>query len=270
MGLFEVMQDISAKEILKTDTGDNRIMGVIVAKVVNNYDQDMPGRVCIEIHTRDTEANVLKWARVAMPSSGPEYGHYFLPEVGDEVLVVFEQGNIERPYIIGCIPKDADKFLKKCADENNQFKKIVSTHGNTIYLEDNKEGDGEKDKIRILTSLEEHFIELDNEKHVIRISDKDKDDMIEMKTESGEMTILASKKLKIKVGDNVELTMNGDNGSVSLKATKFDVQMTNSVKLHGDSGISMDAGTIKVEANAQLKMTSSGAVMIDGTPIKLG
>ena len=270
MGLFEVMQDISAKEILKTDTGDNRIMGVIVAKVVNNYDQDMPGRVCIEIHTRDAEANVLKWARVAMPSSGPEYGHYFLPEVGDEVLVVFEQGNIERPYIIGCIPKDADKFLKKCADENNQFKKIVSTHGNTIYLEDNKEGDGEKDKIRIHTSQEEHVIELDNENHIIRISDKDKDDMIEMKTEKGEMTILASKKLKIKVGDNVELTMNGDNGSVSLKATKLDVQMTNTVKLHGDSGISMDAGTVKVEANAQLKMTSSGAVMVDGTPIKLG
>ena len=111
MALYDIMDEIAAKQILKTDTGDNRIFGVIVATVVNNYDEKQPGRVCIQIPVRDKEANELKWARVAMPSSGEKWGSYFLPEVGDQVLVTFEQGNIEKPYIIGRIIKADQKII---------------------------------------------------------------------------------------------------------------------------------------------------------------
>ena len=99
MGLFDVIDDITEKQVMKTDTGDNRIFGVVVGQVAKNYDKDMPGRVCVTVPTRDKDANELKWARVAMPSSGSKWGHYFLPEVGDQVLLVFEQGNIEKPYV---------------------------------------------------------------------------------------------------------------------------------------------------------------------------
>ena len=58
------------------------------------------------------------------------------------MLLAFEQGNIEKPYVIGCIPKDSDQILKKSVDEDNQYKKIVTRNGNTLYFEDNKEGDG--------------------------------------------------------------------------------------------------------------------------------
>ena len=122
MALFEIVDEITRKQFEKTETGDNRMQGVVVGQVSKNYDKDMPGRVCVQIVSRDTQANELLWARVAMPSSGEKWGHYFLPEVGDEVLVAFEQGNIERPYIIGCIPKLSDQFLKKSVDEKNQIK----------------------------------------------------------------------------------------------------------------------------------------------------
>ena len=91
MALFDVIDEIAEKQVLKTETGDNRIFGIVVGQVVKNYDKDMPGRVCVSIFTRDKEANELKWARVAMPSSGSKWGHYFLPEVGDHVLVCFDQ-----------------------------------------------------------------------------------------------------------------------------------------------------------------------------------
>lgn len=142
--------------------------------VAKNYDGNMPGRVCVTIPVRDTDANELKWARTAMPASGSQYGHYFLPEIGDQVLVAFEQGNIEKPFIIGCIPKDNDSFLQKSVDEDNQIKRIVTKNGNTIHFEDNKEGEGEKDKIKIETPKQAHTVVLDNENKKIVIQDKEK------------------------------------------------------------------------------------------------
>ena len=110
MGLYDVIDDIAEKQVMKTDTGDNRILGVVIGQIVKNYDKDMPGRVCVAVPVRDQSANELQWVRVAMPSGGSGWGHYFLPEAGDQVLLAFEQGNIEKPYVIGCIPKDSDQI----------------------------------------------------------------------------------------------------------------------------------------------------------------
>ena len=270
MGLFDVIDDITEKQVMKTDTGDNRIFGVVVGQVVKNYDKDMPGRVCVTVPTRDKDANELKWARVAMPSSGSGWGHYFLPEVGDQVLLTFEQGNIEKPYVIGCIPKDSDQILRKSVDEDNQYKKIVTKNGNTIYFEDHKEGEGQKDKIKIITAKESHRIEMDNEKNVILISDKEGKNQIQMKTEAGQMEITAEKKLTIKVGDNIEMILNGSNGTVSLKSSKLKIETSGNININSNGAMKTQAGNVSVEANAMLKLNSSGAVTIAGTPIKIG
>lgn len=196
MALFDIIDDIAGKQVMKTETGDNRVFGVVVGKVVKNYDKDMPGRVCVTVPTRDNEANELKWARVAMLSGGAGWGHYFLPETGDQVLLVFDQGNIEKPYIIGCVYKDGDQNLKKLSDKDNQFKKIVTRNGNTIYFEDNKDEQnvGEKDKIKIVTANKKQMIELDNEKNQITVSDKEGKNFIRIKAESGEMILQAEKR----------------------------------------------------------------------------
>lgn len=270
MGLFDILDDMAEKQVMKTDTGDNRIFGVVVGQVAKNYDKDMPGRVCVTVPTRDKEANELKWARVAMPYSGSSWGYYFLPEVGDQVLLVFEQGNIEKPYVIGCIPKDSDKILRKSVDQDNQYKKIVTRNGNQIYLEDNKEGDGTKDKIRIETSGTGHRIQLDNEKNTICISDKDGKNQIEMKTEAGQMRICAEKKLTITVGDSIELVMNGSNGNVELKASKVKMEASGNIQANANGSMKLQTGNMIMEANAMLKMSSSGAAVLSGTPIKIG
>lgn len=272
MGLFDVIDDIAEKQILKTETGDNRIFGVVVGQVVNNYDKEMPGRVCVTVTSRDDEANELKWARVAMPSSGSKWGHYFLPEVGDQVLLAFEQGNIEKPYIIGCVPKDNNTFLKKAVDEKNQYKKIVTKNGNTILFEDNMEGDGEKDKIHIITSQKEHRIEMDNEKKLILISDKDGANKIQMRTdeETGQMEIIAAKKLTIRVGDTIELIMNGSNGTTQLKTSKLSVETSGSMELAATGPAKISGSNVSVESSALMSLESSGAVKISGTPINIG
>ena len=75
MSLYDMVEEISEKQVTKTETGDTRISGVVVGVVAKNYDKDMPGRVCVTIPTRDDRANELQWARKAFPGGGKKGGH---------------------------------------------------------------------------------------------------------------------------------------------------------------------------------------------------
>ena len=270
MALFDIIDDIAEKQVQKTETGDNRISGVVVGIVAKNYDLDMPGRICVEVPTRDENANELKWARVAMPYSGSQWGFYFLPEVGDQVLLAFEQGNIEKPYVIGCIPKDNNSFLKQSADEKNQFKNIITKNGNTLAFEDEASGKGTKDKITIHTAGRAHCLELDNADKVIRFSDQEKKNVVEMMTEQGHMTIKAEKIMKIQVGTTIELTLNGNNGTVSITGTKLDLDFKDSIAARANTSVDITAANITQDANGMMKVNSNGLVNIQGNPIKIG
>ena len=195
MSLYDIINDISERQVTKTETGDTRIYGVMVGLVVKNYDENMKGRLCVNIPTRDEGKSELKWARLAMPSSGKKWGHYFMPEIGDQVLLAFEGGNIERPYVIGCIPIDTNSFLTGSVDKNNQIKRIVTKNGSHITFRDgvdqNGDDDPTKDQITVQTANKSHTVMLDNENKKILIKDKDQKNFIEMSTEenSGKMTI---------------------------------------------------------------------------------
>ena len=296
MGLFDVLDDIAERNIQKTETGDNRMFGVVIGEVVDNYDGDRAGRVCVSIHTRDSEANVLKWARVALPYMGKEWGMYFFPEVGDQVLVAFEGGNIERPYVIGCIPKDSDKFLKKSKHEKNKKKRIVTKNGNAIEITDGTNDDDmaeapsvpspsdasggvpsapgtgamEGDKIVIMTADEKHSITMDDGKNLIEIKDKESNCDIEMKTMNGTMNIKAARKLIIKVGETITVTMNGDSGKLLIEAKDVTVDSTGKVSVSATGRNEISAANVNIESNSTVKIKANTMVTVEGKPIRLG
>ena len=286
MGLYDIIDEITERQVTKTETGDNRIWGVMVGIVAKNFDPNstasggtnsgadaMDGRVCVTIPTRDTNANELKWARVAMPSSGSKWGHYFLPEVGDQVLLAFEGGNIEKPYVIGCIPKTADKFLKDSVDKDNQFKRIVTRHGTSIIFEDNStDENGQKDKLTLETAGKQLQILMDNENEKIRIGDKAKEDFIEMYTKegSGTLTVQIKSKIEIKVGDKITMTMNGESGAVSIKADSILLEASNGVTTKSDSAVKMEAPQVAANASSALKLESSGTATVSGSTVSVG
>lgn len=272
MGLYDIMDEIAAKQVTKTETGDNRMTGVVIGIVQSNYAQEMPGRVCVEIPVRDSSANELKWARVAMPYSGTKWGFYFLPEVGDQVLVAFENGNIEKPYIIGCIPKDSNKFLTGSVKEKNDSKRIVTKNGNTIEFADVPDKDGEEDKILIHTSNKTHNLTLDNEKGLMSLSDKDGKNLIEIKTAdgNGKINVKTEQKMTINVGDSIELILNGETGTISVKCNKLKVEADQSAKLETNGKFGLSGGNVAVDASASFKVSSSGISSIGGSPVKIG
>ena len=84
------------------EDGRNKFYGVVVGTVVDVLDPLMLGRVQVRLPFID-DNDSSPWARVAVPMAGSEHGFYFIPNDGDEVLVAFEHGETNAPYVIGSL-----------------------------------------------------------------------------------------------------------------------------------------------------------------------
>jgi uncharacterized protein involved in type VI secretion and phage assembly len=112
-----------------------RGMGVVVGLVTNNQDPDGLGRVKVKFPWLSSNDESY-WARVVAPMAGNGRGTWFLPEVDDEVLVAFEQGSIDHPYIIGSLWNGKDKPPESNSDGQNNRRTIKSRSGHTVCLDD--------------------------------------------------------------------------------------------------------------------------------------
>jgi uncharacterized protein involved in type VI secretion and phage assembly len=77
---------------------DKKVFGVSVATVLNNIDCTGEARVMLTIPWLP---GYTPWARLAMPMAGMGRGTYFVPQIGDEVLVAFNHGDVREPYVLG-------------------------------------------------------------------------------------------------------------------------------------------------------------------------
>jgi uncharacterized protein involved in type VI secretion and phage assembly len=77
-----------------------------------------------------------EWARVSTPMAGEGMGMYFLPDVGDEVLVQFEQGDINKPMVIGSVWSGKKRPPEENENRKNNIRTIKTKGGNSITLDD--------------------------------------------------------------------------------------------------------------------------------------
>jgi uncharacterized protein involved in type VI secretion and phage assembly len=82
--------------------------GVVIAQISDNRDPEERGRVRLTFPWL-SEDFVSDWARTVQPGAGDGRGAVVVPEVGDEVLVAFEQGSFDRPYVLGGLYNGVDK-----------------------------------------------------------------------------------------------------------------------------------------------------------------
>lgn len=72
-----------------------------LARVTDVNDPQNLARVKVELYALDTASDVALWARVASPFAGNARGGFFIPQEGDEVLVVFVGGDARHPIVVG-------------------------------------------------------------------------------------------------------------------------------------------------------------------------
>ena len=112
------------------------MQGVYSASVLDNRDPDGLARVRVRVSAlADTSGGNELWARVATMMAGRNRGTLFVPDVGDEVLVAFEHGDLNVPYVIGAL-WNAKARPPGSADGGNGVKLIRSRNGVTLRIRD--------------------------------------------------------------------------------------------------------------------------------------
>lgn len=117
----------------------DRVSGVAVAIVTDNRDPERLGRLQVSFPWHADPAD-RRWARMAVPMAGKKSGTWFLPEIGEEVLVAFERGEMGRPYVVGALWSRASPPPASDPDAANDIRMIRSRSGHALTFDDGREG----------------------------------------------------------------------------------------------------------------------------------
>src|SRR5256886_5560098 len=116
-----------------------RWYGAFPALVTDIKDPDGQGRVKISLPW-SADIGCAKdeyWARLAAVMGGNNRGSWFIPDVNDEVLVVFEGGDPRRHYVIGALWNGSDSPPEAMDGAGNNYKKVLcSRNGVKVTLDD--------------------------------------------------------------------------------------------------------------------------------------
>ncbi|MGC9466970.1 MAG: VgrG-related protein [Anaerolineae bacterium] len=188
-----------------------RYPGAVVGIVTNTDDPKNWGRVKVKFPwmTEDAESD---WARVISPGAGPDAGLFTLPEVDDEVIVIFEQGDFRRPYILGGVWSGQHALPPGVPGSGNERPLVrtwYSRTGHHITVYDNADN-----KIEIVTNGG-HKVVLDDANRGITISSSGglkmtlEDSGSKITVEGNEIEVKANGNLKIQSGANMDLQAGG-------------------------------------------------------------
>jgi uncharacterized protein involved in type VI secretion and phage assembly len=182
--------------LLDSEDQTQRIYGVVVGIVTDNNDPEKLGRVKLNFPWRGVNGQSY-WARIATLMAGKDRGTFFLPEVGDEVIVAFDRGDINQPYVIGALWNGVDKPPETNADGKNNIRKIKSRSGHEIIFNDNDSA--KQEKIEIHTKAG-HKVILDDAsgQEKIEIIDKTGGNKITVDSVQNSINIESAMQLKIK------------------------------------------------------------------------
>jgi uncharacterized protein involved in type VI secretion and phage assembly len=199
--------------------------GVVIGVVTSNQDPEGLGRIKINFPWR-VEKDESYWARVVSLMAGKERGIVFYPEVDDEVLVAFEHGDINYPYILGALWNGKDKPPETNSDGKNNIRKIRSRSGHEIIFND--------DSTSMQGKVEIHT----NAGHKIVLDDSSGQEKIEIidKTGSNKMTI-----------DSVQNSVNIESAlQLKIKANIVEIEGTTSLTLKSNAVLTIQGLPVKI------------------------
>jgi uncharacterized protein involved in type VI secretion and phage assembly len=198
-------------DLLAHHDPDGKCYGVVIGIVTNNHDPDNMHRVKVRFPwlSPHDESN---WARVASPMAGSGRGAYFLPEVDDEVLLAFEHGSIDHPYVVGSLWGGKDKAHENNSDGANDNRGIKSRSG-----------------------------------HVMRLCDKAGEECIEIIDKSGNNKIVittSENKILLEAKGNIEIT--SSTGKITLSGIGIEMKSQAGIDISANAQVNIKGALVKI------------------------
>ena len=230
---------------------------IMLGTVIANYNPLKPACVQVSLSGYPAGMGITAWAKVAMPAASDGSGIYSLPDIGDDVVVAFLDGEIDSPVVIGSLYNGTSLPPAETMTPLNNIKEIKTKLGNKIKADD-LEG------IEI-SSVTGQKLELSDTALSAKLSDPTGQTSIEI--QNGVLTLKGLTGVKIQSG-SCEISLDGASQSVTINGLSVSVEAVQSLTL---KGMQMDANgqMISVSANAQLDLSSTGATNVKGSILKL-
>ena len=259
----------------------SQMNGAMIAKVVDNVDPEGRYRVRVSFpwlsdqYSKETTSDGSDskiqsfWARMTTLMAGKDNGSFWIPEIDDEVLVVFENGDFSRPIITGCLwngvttapqkvkfsPDNAEIEVanNKQGGENN-LRFIRSRMGHTLAFID-KDGKGGislrtaksaelflsdtdgSECVKLYDSKQTQWLTIDTANKAITLQTDEGDILIKAK----EKIRLECKNLEIKADQNIDIDA-GKN--IHQKCVKYASESSASTEMDGGGKMKLTAGRI--------------------------
>jgi len=222
--------------------------------IVKKHDDDKGmGRVRVQMFWQ-TGSEMTPFIRVATSSSGDDRGMYFVPEEGDQVILDFEYGNPDRPYVAATTYHGKAKSTWQCGENKNNLKAIKTRSGHTILLDDT---DG-KEIIHIHDKKENEII-IDTDKETITIKA-----LKNINIEAGEDIVM-------KAGKNIKMTASEENiemeakknlevkaeANVEFTATKKFINKAMDIEAKATKGFKMSGLDVEAKGSKGLKLSGA-------------
>ncbi|WP_111765076.1 VgrG-related protein [Nakamurella deserti] len=234
------------------------VTGPVVGLVSNADDPEHRGRVTVTFPWLSDDY-VSDWARTVQPGAGRDRGTMIVPEVGDEVLVLFEQGDIRRPYVVGGLyngvdtPPTGGPALVDGGSGAVNRRSLVSRRGHRIDLLDE---DGRTEGVSLSTTGGRLRLTLDAVGTAVTLHS---DGTVLVEGKGGVVVDAASAKLELK-GGQIALTATS---GVTIDGGAGGVEATTGGRL------SLKGATATLEGSAQTTVKAGGVLTVQGSLVKI-
>lgn len=247
------------------------------ATVLSNADPENKGRVQVQFQWQKGTRKSTNWIRVQTPDAGSSgkvksnRGFVCIPEEGDTVMVGFDYGDPNRPYVMGSL---FSEVTGSGGGQGNKGKSIVSRSGNALKLDDEKGSVSMNDQSGNRMDFDgSDTITINAKDHIIITNGKCKIEMQgekiilsapeEISFESKNIGVLASELLDMKGKEGPTKIINIAAEDKLAVDVKSEIHITSKDKLEVSSTSEMTVGTSK------LSITGKDTVTIDGQEINI-
>jgi phage protein D/phage baseplate assembly protein gpV len=215
--------------------------GITVGLVTDNNDPENRGRVKVKLTSLGENIESF-WCPLVSTNAGNKRGIAFLPEVNDEVVVAFQNGDPNHGYVLGAVWNGSDALPKptgQLLSGNQVVRRVIRSRvGHEIVIVDNPitpEG--------------------------IIIIDKTTNNFIKVMTQPDKIEIQCQADIQVtsKTGN---ITATADTGNVTVKASagKVTVQAMQDLELKSDTGKVTISGTAGVDINSPAIINIKGSM----------
>ena len=225
----------------------NMLGSLTIGLVTNNEDPDDLNRVKVTFpYLSDSEESA--WARVMQPGGGAGRGWTVIPEVGDEVLVGFEHGDIDHPFVLGGLTNGTDTAPLTAGGGMVDSGAVVaramtSRLGHEIYLADGSEDADQF--VRLKTAGDEAVLEL-------------------AKTRVDLLSSANPMKLH---NDNGSIEIDAD-GNITITGANITIEGSGDITVDGGANVNVTSGAAaKVEAGAALDLKAGAPATLESSAI---